>query len=172
MLQLEWRRLSRLLCLFDKRHEMANNVTSLFIEKCAACKFAPPTTTALFFLCAIFQFSRLRQLFAVIAHISYIECAGKKIGQALKTRRRTHTCVFARDRGVCVCHVLAPRVCVTFILWPLMMRALWESQKRLNKEILAPGHPRQLGDKAVTPTKTPSPLGQHPHPVSQAHRNL
>lgn len=81
---------------------MANNVTSLFIEKCAACKFTPPKTTALFFLCAIFQFSRLRQLFAVIAHISYIECAGKKIGQALKTRRRTHTCVFARDRGVCV----------------------------------------------------------------------
>lgn len=114
-------------------------------------------------LCPIFQFSLSAAI--ICGQRPYILywmrekarlCPGLKSRQKKKkknpvkrgTRRRTrvggytYMDVLHMYMHACGCagNVLAPRVCVTFILWPLMMRALRESQERLNKEIRA--HPR------------------------------
>lgn len=89
-----------------------------------------------YFLFAIFHFAAME---IICGQCSYVPPYWK--WNLTKSVKHAMVATMPQDLHVCVrvcvtCNVV-PGVCVTFILWQLMMRALWEQQKRLNKEIQA-----------------------------------
>jgi len=126
---------------------MANTMCAYVLRHCSL-KNAQHANLA-FFVRNFPIFLWLRQLSAVSGHLSCIEWVDGQIVLAKKKEGKNRSSM-EHAAGHAWVHmnmwvgggswgrnVLAPRVFVTFILWPPMMRALRESQKRLNKEIQA-----------------------------------